>query len=295
MSTNFWAVGMARDEGDIIDHTMYHLAANGAAGIIVADNLSKDDTRERMEEAKENIAKFNPNIKVIIIEDNVVEYTQSKKMTDLAALARENGAQWIIPFDIDEIWHSPGRTLHEAFEILNEQEYDAYRVLYTNHSITEFDEPGLSPFHSIKYKWNLPTNHKCCFKFRQLDNRVTISNGNHLVQYNGWNYMTNINVAIDDYGHDKIVFGPQLLEIRHFQWRSLDHFMKKILNAYEACKALGPGADLYNGAAWAEHFTIYESDGLDGLVNYFENNILVKGDTGSLIFDPAPIKDISHA
>lgn len=294
MNTNFWAVGMARDEGDIIDHTMYHLAANGAAGIIVADNLSKDDTRERMEEAKANIAKFNPDIQVIIIEDNVVEYTQSKKMTDLAALARKNGAQWVIPFDIDEIWHSPGRTLQEAFEILNQQEYDAYRVLYTNHSITEFDEPGISPFHSIKYKWNLPTNHKCCFKFRDSDNRVTISNGNHLVQYNGWNYMTNINVAIDDYGHDKIVFGPQLLEIRHFQWRSLDHFMKKILNAYEACKALGPGADLYNGAAWAEHFTIYETDGVDGLVKYFENNILVKGDTGSLIFDPAPIKDITY-
>jgi len=291
-SVNFWAVGMARDEGDIIDHTMYHFAANGAAGIIVADNLSKDDTRERMEEAKENIAKFNPEIKVIILEDNIVQYTQSQKMTNLAAMARENGAKWIVPFDIDEIWHSSKGTLQEAFEELDSQEYDAYRVLYTNHSITEFDEPGLSPFHSIKYKWNLPTNHKCCFRFRPSDKSVSISNGNHLVQYNGWNYMSNINIAIDDYGHDKIIFGPQLLAIRHFQWRSLDHFMKKILNAYEACKALGPGADLYSGAAWAEHFNIYEADGLDGLVQYFDNNILVTQDTGSLIYDPAPIMEL---
>lgn len=289
---NFWAVGMARDEGDIVDHTMYHLAANGASGIIIADNLSKDDTRERAEEAKENIAKYNPDIKVIILEDNIVEYTQSKKMSSLAAMAREHGAQWVIPFDIDEIWYSASGTLLEAFKTLTEQGYDAYRVLYTNHSITEFDENGLSPFHSMKWKWNLPTNHKCCFRFRQTDSNVTISNGNHLVQFNGWNFMTNIQYAIDDYGDDKVVFGPQLLEIRHFQWRSLDHFMKKILNAYEACRALGPGADLYNGAAWAEHFKIYESDGIAGLKKYFYNNILVTGDTGTLVFDPAPIREL---
>ena len=122
---------------------------------------------------------------------------------------------------------------------------------------------------------------------------MKISNGNHFVQHNGWDAGSNIKTVIDDYGHDKIIFGPQLIEIRHFQWRSLDHFLRKILNAYESCKALGPGADLYNGAAWAEHFKIYESDGIDGLNRYYENNILVKGDTGSLIFSPTPIMGIS--
>lgn len=291
-NVNFWAVGMARDEGDIVDHTMYHLAANGASGIIIADNLSKDDTRERAEEAKENIAKYNPDIKVIILEDNVVEYTQSKKMSSLAAMAREHGAQWVIPFDIDEIWHSPHGTLIEAFEKLSQDSVDVYKALYTNHSITEFDDAALSPFHSMKWKWNLPTNHKSCFRFRPEDSFVTISNGNHFVQHNGWDVGRNIKTVLDDYGHDKIVFGPKLIEIRHFQWRSMDHFMKKILNAYEACRALGPGADLYNGAAWAEHFKIYESDGIAGLKKYFYNNILVTGDTGTLIFDPAPIKEL---
>jgi hypothetical protein len=69
--------------------------------------------------------------------------------------------------------------------------------------------------------------------------------------------------------------------------------MKKILNAYESCKALGPRADLYNGAAWAEHFKIYESDGIGGLTSYYEDNVLVKGDTGSLIFSPTPIKELT--
>jgi hypothetical protein len=271
---------------------MYHFAANGAAGIIVADNLSKDNTREKMEEAKANIAKYNPDIRVIIVEDNVVAYTQSDKMTNLASMAKDNGAQWVIPFDIDEIWHAHGKTLQEAFELLDQDGVDVYKALYTNHSITEFDQPGTSPFHSMQWKWNLPTNHKSCFKFRDGDSFVRISNGNHLVQHNGWDIGANVKTVLDDYGHDKIIFGPQLLEIRHFQWRSLDHFIKKILNAYESCKALGPGADLYNGAAWAEHFIIYESEGLDGLVKFFQKNVLVTGDTGSMINDPAPIKEL---
>ena len=283
---------MAKDEADIIDHTMYHFAANGAAGIIVADNLSKDNTREKMEEAKANIAKYNPDIRVIIVEDNVVAYTQSDKMTNLASMAKDNGAQWVIPFDIDEIWHAHGKTLQEAFELLDQDGVDVYKALYTNHSITEFDQPGTSPFHSMQWKWNLPTNHKSCFKFRDGDSFVRISNGNHLVQHNGWDIGVNVKTVLDDYGHDKIIFGPQLLEIRHFQWRSLDHFIKKILNAYESCKALGPGADLYNGAAWAEHFIIYQSEGLDGLVKFFQKNVLVTGDTGSMINDPAPIKEL---
>lgn len=292
MQTNFWAVGMARDEADIVDHTMYHLAANGASGIILADNLSKDNTKEKMYEAKENIHKHNPNIEIIILDDNVVAYTQSEKMTNLASMARDHGAKWVIPFDIDEIWFSPERTLLEAFEILSTDNVDAYKVLYTNHSVTEFDEVGISPFHSMVWKWNMPTNHKTCFKFRDGDKFVRISNGNHFVQHNGWDIGSNIKTVIDDYGSDRIITGPKLLEIRHFQWRSIDHFMKKVLNAYEACKALDSNADLYHGAAWAEHFVVYESQGIDGLKNFYYNNILIKGSTGDLIKDPAPIKDI---
>ena len=35
-----------------------------------------------------------------------------------------------------------------------------------------------------------------------------------------------------------------------------------------------------------------ESDGIDGLTKYYEDNVLVKGDTGSLIFSPTPIKEL---
>jgi len=292
MSVNLWAIAMAKDEGDIVYDTLCHLAANDVDGIIIANNLSKDNTKEEMYRAKETINSLRPDINVILLDDDVVAYTQSEKMTNLAAMARLHGAQWIIPFDVDEIWYSPQGTLKEAFEKLQLEEVDAYKVLYTNHSITDKDPEGISPFHTMNWKWNLPTNHKSCFRFRSSDSFVRISNGNHFVQHNGWNIGSNIKTYIDDYGHDHIIFGPQLISIRHFQWRSIEQFIRKILKSYESCKALPSGADLYNGAAWAEHFKIYEADGTAGLEKYYYENVFVSGDTGALVFDPAPIMEL---
>lgn len=292
MSINLWAVAMAKDEGDIIFDTMCHLAANDVDGIIIANNLSKDNTKEEMYRAKEIINSLRPDINVILLDDDVVAYTQSDKMTNLAATAREHGAQWIIPFDVDEIWYSPNSTLKNALSEINNQNYDIYKALYTNHSITEFDTKSSSPFRSMIYKWNLPTNHKSCFRFRSGDSFVRISNGNHFVQHNGWDINQGVNVTLDDYGHDKVIFGPQTVQIRHFQWRSIEQFVRKILKSYESCKALSPGADLYNGAAWAEHFKIYEADGIAGLEKYYYENVFVSGDTGTLVLDPAPIMEL---
>lgn len=292
MTMNLWAIAMAKDEGDIVYDTLCHLAANEVDGIIIADNLSKDNTREQIEKAARYIKNIKPNLNLIILEDNVIAYEQSDKMTALAHKARENGANWIIPFDVDEIWFSPNSTLKKALIDIDNQGYDIYRSLYTNHSITVYDEQNISPFKSMIYKWNLPTNHKSCFKFRQNDSRVKISNGNHFVQHNGWDIGRNVKVAIDDYGSDRVVFGPKTVQIRHFQWRSLDQFIRKILKSYESCKALESNSDLYNGAAWAEHFKIYEKDGIEGLKQYYYANILVGEDLGQLIKDPAPLMEL---
>lgn len=288
---NPWAVGMAKDEGDIIYHTMIHLAANNMAGILVADNLSNDDTWEQMNNAKEEIESSGSGTQVILVKDNIVAYKQGDKMTNLAAEARKNGADWVIPFDIDEIWFSPGKTLLEAFEILDSRNVDVYKSLYTNHSLTDQDPIAKSPFHSMQYRWDLPTNHKSCFRFRSADQFVRISAGNHFVQHNGWDIGSRVNTEIDDYGEDRVVFGPLEIQIRHFQWRSLNHFMCKVLNAYESCRALPKNDDLYRGAAWAEHFNVYEKDGKAGLEKMFYDTVYISGDLGSLVYDPAPIKE----
>lgn len=290
---NPWAVAMARDEGDIIYHTMTHLAANGIKGIIVADNLSTDNTWEQMNYAKEAIEKSSCDTQVILVKDEVNAYKQGEKMTSLGAMARSHGADWVIPFDVDEIWFSPGKTLFDAFQILSNDNVDVYRALYTNHSVTISDPDGSSPFHSMVYKWSLPTNHKTCFRFRSGDSFVRISNGNHFVQHNGWDIGSRVKVYIDDYGEDRIVKGPLQIQIRHFQWRSLDHYIKKVTNAYKSCKALPSNHDLYNGAAWHQEFLAFESAGISALEEMYYKNVLVKEDLGSLIYDPAPIMELT--
>jgi hypothetical protein len=148
------------------------------------------------------------------------------------------------------------------------------KPLYTNHSITSQDPPGDNPYETMVYKWNQPTNYKTCFKARH---DISISNGNHFVFWNENGHKRDENPLLD------------VLEIRHFQWRSIDHFKKKVLNAYKACKALPENADLRGGAAWKEHFLRYEAEGEAGLEAMFYEEVWNE-ELGSLILDPAPYR-----
>lgn len=85
------AVIMARDEADIIEHTVGTLIAQGVR-VIVADNLSTDGT---------GLAASFAGAQVILDPDPA--YRQSEKMTALAARHAHPG-EWVIPADADEEW-----------------------------------------------------------------------------------------------------------------------------------------------------------------------------------------------
>ena len=63
--------------------------------VIVADNMSTDGTRDILD-----------SLPVEVVEDNDPAYYQSAKMTHLARLAYLRGADWVVPFDADELWVS---------------------------------------------------------------------------------------------------------------------------------------------------------------------------------------------
>lgn len=267
-----WAITGVKDEEDVIDHTLYHLAAEGVDGAVVADNMSSDSTRDKLNEAKE---KLHGIMEVIIIDDPEVAYKQDYKMTTMArTYGASRNIDWFIPFDADELWFSRQGTLKEVFQAAHEHNKQTIKPLYTNHALTNFDIKGNSPYDSMIYKWSLPTNFKTAFKFRS---DISISNGNHFVYWNVNGHSRDENPLLD------------VVEIRHFQYRSKEHFIRKILNAYTACKALPENADLRGGAAWKEQFLAYEAEGLNGLENYFYKNIF-SNELGDLIKDPAPYK-----
>lgn len=107
MRARIFAISMVKDEADVIGRTIEHLLAQGVQRLVIADNLSTDNTRGILDSFPE----------VVIVDDLEVGYYQSAKMTRLARQAYELGAEWIIPFDADEFWYWPVGTLAEFFSL----------------------------------------------------------------------------------------------------------------------------------------------------------------------------------
>lgn len=100
-----WAVTMVRDEADIIGATVRHLLEQGVDHVIVADNLSSDDTPAVLHDLAERDSRIHLAL------DREPAYHQAEKMTRLAVAATRAGADWIVPFDADEFWFADHATV----------------------------------------------------------------------------------------------------------------------------------------------------------------------------------------
>jgi hypothetical protein len=106
-----WGITMVRDEADIIELTLRHMTAQGVDGLLVADNLSRDGTSTILERLRRELP-------LTVVPDEDPAYRQSEKMTALAERVHALGADWVVPFDADEIWrpHRGAATIREAIE-----------------------------------------------------------------------------------------------------------------------------------------------------------------------------------
>lgn len=214
-------VSMFRDEGDIAAQTIEHMLAQGVDRLIIADNLSTDGTREILESFPE----------VTVVEDNDPAYYQSAKMSRLARLAYDEGAEWVVPFDADEFWYWQVGTLAEFFS------YTPWDVI---HALT-YEQIGDQRTNAVK---RLPK-----VAFRAAPD-AQVAQGNHAVAFTetDWNQMT----------------GDGLL-IREYQYRSLEQFKRKVRNgkaAYDSTnlpetegahwRTFGAMTDEELGVQWAQ-------------------------------------------
>lgn len=178
------AVSTVRNEADIIGSTIRHLLAEGIDRIYIADGMSTDGTRD--------ILRALP---VVVLNDPKPYHDQPYWIRHLAGIAREDGAEWIVPFDADEFWYSPtGRPL---VDVLAEQP-------------PQVDKLHAKTWQHIDYEWCEPEPkklQKVCF--RAVPD-VHIDPGNHDCTLTGG--------------------GPEdLVAIRELQYRGFDHFQRKIL------------------------------------------------------------------
>lgn len=241
MST--WLVSMVRNEQDIIERFVRHHATQ-VDGLLIADNLSEDFTRDLLDD----LARDFP---VVVVDDPDPAYRQSEKMTALAHLARvEFGAQWVIPADADEFWQT--RQMSTLAELCAAQPDDVgvLPARIYDHVVTRAEG-----FVNMTYRRAEPVPlHKVAVRARP---DLVIEMGNHQATY-------------DD---------PQpapawdLLQIRHFPIRSVAQYIRKARqgsaalaltglpdNVGQHWRDWGRLSDEQLAAVFAEHWTYDPND-----------------------------------
>lgn len=267
------AVGMVKDEADIVEVTVSNLAAQVDL-VIVADNGSTDGTRDIL-------ADLAGRMDVLVLDDPEPGYFQSEKMTNLAQLAgEEHGATWVVPFDADEVWYSPFGSIREVLSYLPAGCHVAAARVY-DHMVTALDPDESDP--TVRMGWRrvaeLPLP-KVAARWRS---DLVIHQGNHAVSYE-------IAPAVLD---------GQLV-IRHFPYRSEDQFLRKVRNGAAAYVAAGDRIPADMGAHWRQWGRMLDERGEEAVLEVFRTWYrreeprapFVLPDAATtlppLIFDPAP-------
>ena len=217
-----WGVCMARNEADIIGHSVRHLLEQGVAGVIVVDNLSTDDTRAVLDD----LAAADPRVHVGT--DSEVKYDQDLKTSFLAHLAWRAGADWVIPFDADEFWYAADATLSE---FLAGQSADELWCDYRN--VYPMEEDGalrLGSGRAVQVDRLASSWMRVAFRARSW---VWVGFGNH---------------ALRD--RDRV---PALgLHMLHFSYRSLAQYSRKADVGVAALEAAGRDSSIAtHWRAWA--------------------------------------------
>jgi hypothetical protein len=93
-----WAVGVVRDEVDVIGDSIRHLLDQGVDRVLVANHMSTDGTGELLAELSRR------DSRVLVARDTEPGHFQMEKVTWLSQAAWWAGARWVVPFDADEFW-----------------------------------------------------------------------------------------------------------------------------------------------------------------------------------------------
>lgn len=264
------AITMVRDEADIIERTIRHMTRH-VDHVLVADNGSTDGTRELLDRLDG----------VSVIDDPDPAYYQSQKMSTLADRARlEHDADWVVPFDADEIWLPRcAARIAQTLRRLPDAVLMCEAPLF-DHVATGQDDASISdPVARIGWRRAeaAPLRKVAC---RAVPGLV-IHQGNH-------------SASVPDVPHPPTV--TNALEVRHFPYRSVAQMASKARNGAAAYAATDLSDDV--GAHWRGYGRILAEHGEAGISEVFhkwfwrerpDEPLLVEGERQPpLVYDPCP-------
>jgi len=252
-----WGICMARDEADIIAATVAHMATQ-VDHVLVADNLSKDDT-----------ARLAVDAGAQVVPDSEPAYWQSDKMTGLAAVARSRGAAWVVPFDADEIWHTrSGQRIGDYLAGVDAHVAIADLFDHWTTDADVLDEPD--PTRRMTWRSALSGALPKVACRTALD--LTIHMGNHSATYE------------HPTGHAR---GE--LVVRHFPYRSPEQFVRKARQGGAALARTGLHRSI--GAHWRQYARTLEQHGEGALAAHYWDAFHYRDPVAAgLVCDPPPVR-----
>ena len=235
-----FAVTMVKNEQDIIRHTIQNMLKQ-VDQVIVADNMSTDNTRKILES-------FHTS-RLSVIDDFDPAYEQSRKMTNLANMAMNMGADVVVPFDADEYWHEPNhKTIKQAVESSPAKIFPA---VIKNFIPTGADDDQIdNPFGRIQWRRHEPA--PLVKVAGHTAPGMVIEMGNHNITYpegfeHGWE--------------------ENLLEVRHYPYRTPEQFVNKAVQGGEALALTDLPYEM--GQHWRGYSEIYKTSGEEALKDVF--------------------------
>lgn len=247
-----WGVSMVRDEVDVVAYTIEHLLAQGLDHIIVADNMSTDGTYELLRE-------LATTLPVTVVRDRLPAFHQAHKVTRLARLAVAGGAEWIVPFDADELWVAQSGRLVDVLRASSESVLDAPMFDHVPSTADDLSEPN--PYLRINQRCVDPlVMGKVAFRAHRL---AYVAAGNHAVQ-------------LPDSPLHRKVAEHSPLSIRHVPYRNPAQVARKVYQGTEAVRHDGVPQTT------SIHWQALSTRDLEQIVEHY---LRLDRD---IVFDPAP-------
>jgi hypothetical protein len=255
-----WAVTMVRDEADVIGTVVEHMLGQ-VDHVIVADNMSRDETRAILNGLAAGCDRL------AVVDDLDPAYEQSRKMTTLANLAREGGAEWVIPFDADEIWRTAsGARIADCLPPVDRPTVAPAAIV--NHWATGDDDPAEpDPIRRLRWRDAQPARlHKVAVSTHE---GLTVEMGNHQATYGG-------HVPAALWG---------LLEVHHFPYRSPGQMVRKATQGAEALRLTDLPDEV--GAHWRNYADLVAEHGPAALGQWWREHFYYADPAAAgLVFDP---------
>jgi hypothetical protein len=216
-SRSVWAVGMVRGDADIIGCTIRHLVDQGVDRVLLAANLCSDATWCLLSELASELP-------VTLVRDDFEGFYQAVKVTRLARAAAAAGAEWVVPFDADELWFGADASLRDT--LLGSRAPILHARLWNYLPSCHDDLSERDPTRRIEWRETIPaTKTKVAFR---AHSRARLRDGNH--------YVTRPGGSVD------------ALEIAHFPYRSEEQFVTKLRQGQKAVASTDLDAEI--GRHW---------------------------------------------